>query len=192
MLELGSGWSTMVLAKYANDSGAFLESLESEPHFYYVTHAGLSHVVSRKAPEQPSIRAKEWYAGESCRCLLSPIMNSSEDSIRYGYQCLSQPDFVYVDGPIIYGKRVYVDNVFPPHLDGSRPMCFYVDGRVQLAASLWLTYRKLGHPYEWHYSAESQCSLIFHEAYASAGKWFKDNHKIAPNPIRESENGRTG
>lgn len=195
ILELGSGWSTLVVARWLMDhDGTFLEALEADPIYFTSTCVALSlirDIADRFVGGDnmaKQVRTKEWEPNERYRVLFSTAMNGQYvDGVRFVYQCLTEPDFVYVDGPALWGRRIITENAMT-NVVTERPMVFLVDGRVACAARIWAFYKShLKLPYEWLYCANASCSLVYHEAFGHVGEWFDQTHSCQR--AKESESG---
>lgn len=191
ILEFGSGWSTVVIARWLMDHpGAFLETLEADPSFYVNTQRaltlarGLERFVDGNS-KVLQLRTKEWEPNERYRVLFSPVaIGQQADGVAFLYQCLTAPDFVYLDGPALWGRRIITENAMTC-VDTTRPMVFLIDGRLACASRLWQFYRlHLRLPYEWLFCCSAGCSLVYHEEFAHVGEWFERTHECE-RPKRE-------
>lgn len=192
VLEFGSGWSTLVLALWANRHSAFVESLEADPVYYLSTCAGLATIrdIAPRTTGDASLamyRTEEYVEKERYRVLFSPV-SSHEDSLTssYIYSCFSSPDFIYVDGPSLVGRRMLLGNIY--ELNKSNHMAFLVDGRWPQAWAI----RKLFPEYTALMSA--QISFICHSKFSDAIEWFKYTvTDCVVNPVQvvlENKDGR--
>lgn len=181
ILEYGSGWSTVLMAAWAaSHEGVFLETLESDPIWYCSTMNALNadrsltqRFVDNDYMDDP-LRVADHAEKERWRLLFSPTSNgSTEASVYYIQQHLTAPDFIYIDGPALWGKCKITENPLVM-LDTSRPMVFLVDGRFPMAHQLYSTYNDKS--YYWLCATgDHNVSLVFHEDYSAVGKWFVDN-----------------
>lgn len=183
VLEFGSGWSTLVICAWVNRHDAFCESLEADPFWYMGTMTALDSVedlsprLKNGDLAMPMHRTQETEPHERRRLLFSPVCNGSTiDRVRFTYQCLQSPDFIYVDGPALHGRRLLVDNVLS--LDRSNPMAFLVDGRWPQAWAIkqeFLDYTAL---------ISTSVSLICHRKFSEAIEWFRSNVDCVVNPSK--------
>lgn len=179
ILEMGSGWSTMVMAEWCDANGAHIESLESNAHIYGLMYWAIQKRFPLRKKSQ-SMTTEEFDEGEVCRVLFSPILNSGHRrGIYYGYQCCIEPDLVYLDGPELYGQRQIVDNTVSFCNEGF-PSLIIVDGRLASAHFLWQLYKQVKRPYIGLHDLAGDRSLLINANRTDIVDWANQSSNYLP------------
>ena len=131
VIEFGSGHSTYVIWAALLELGrGRLCALESDPLYYVNNRGRFEDFLARQGLDNPG----GWpEVGDLiANIVFSPVADSSRFGMRFTYVPLSEPDFVYIDGPPSCFEKFVCDNIFDFH---PLPKVILIDGREEQVAT---------------------------------------------------------
>jgi|TARA_Y100000310_G_scaffold220119_1_gene221587 hypothetical protein len=126
ILEYGSGYSTLAMWAALDELTKTVHkppirpcimALETDPYWYVANRRRLMDHAYPDGVENKTVLFD---------IIWTTVRNYSLMGLKYNYNPMMSPDFVYVDGPPLVGDRTIVFDVFEIH---PLPLTFVVDGR---------------------------------------------------------------
>lgn len=120
ILEYGSGYSTLAMYAALEELGrGVIHALESDPIFYFMNYQSFG-------PYMEFNHNRDFRQRQQGKITFSPVETVGMQECRYIFSPITSADFVYVDGPYLFGEMRAITN---PYNLSPLPDTMVIDGR---------------------------------------------------------------